>query len=400
MSLIPAFDRLPTCYAPAEVGPPDELERQRRYLNGLPHFQDILDAVSSLVVVVNEARQILLCNRKVLEFLGGVDGCELIGLRPGEALGCVRAGEGPGGCGTSEFCKTCGAVNSILIASGGTANEQECTLTRSNAGMVESIELSIQATPLDLDMDGLVMLSLTDISHEKRRRNLERIFFHDILNAMNGVVGFASLMRESGPEEFADYMGGLSSSIDLVLAEIKVQRELLAAENNELRVCSRLISTLDFLGSVVSLYSVQEVARDRKIVISPDSENISLETDPTILGRVIGNMVKNGLEACRPEEAVILSCEMVGDKVSFSVRSPAFMPREVQLRVFTRTFSTKGCGRGLGTYSMRLLSERYLKGSVGFESDPDSGTVFHAEYPLGLSALGCHPGRGAGNGSS
>ncbi len=388
MSLSPAFDRLPTCHAPAEIGSPVELERQRRYLNGLPHFQDILNAVSNPVLVVNETRQIVFCNRKLLELLGGVDVPKLIGLRPGEALGCARAGEGPGGCGTSEFCKTCGAVNAILIASEGIANEQECTLTRSNAGVVESVEFSIQATPLDLEMDGLVMLSLTDISHEKRRRNLERIFFHDILNAMNGVVGFASLIQESSPEEFPDFMDGLSSSIDRVLAEINVQRELLAAENKELRACLRLIGTLDFLRTVVSLYSVQEVARDRKIVVSPASENISMETDPTILGRVIGNMVKNGLEACRPGEAVILSCEMVGGKVRLSVRSPAFMPREVQLRVFTRTFSTKGCGRGLGTYSMKLLSERFLKGSVGFESNPDSGTEFYAEYPLRLSERG------------
>ena len=29
-------------------------------------------------------------------------------------------------------------------------------------------------------------------------------------------------------------------------------------------------------------------------------------------------------------------------------------------------FSTKGRGRGLGAYSMRLLSERYLRGRVGW----------------------------------
>jgi signal transduction histidine kinase len=38
-------------------------------------------------------------------------------------------------------------------------------------------------------------------------------------------------------------------------------------------------------------------------------------------------------------------------------------------------------GRGLGLYSVRLLTEKYLKGTVAFESDPDQGTVFEVFLP-------------------
>ena len=68
--------------------------------------------------------------------------------------------------------------------------------------------------------------------------------------------------------------------------------------------------------------------------------------------------------------------------VEFSVHNPNPMPRNVQLQVFQRSFSTKGSGRGLGTYSMKLLSERYLGGRVSFESNEESGTVFRARYPV------------------
>jgi sensor histidine kinase regulating citrate/malate metabolism len=57
------------------------------------------------------------------------------------------------------------------------------------------------------------------------------------------------------------------------------------------------------------------------------------------------------------------------------------MPSEVQLQVFQRSFSTKGAGRGLGTYSMKLISERYLQGCVSFVSTAPDGTVFSADYP-------------------
>ncbi len=48
----------------------------------------------------------------------------------------------------------------------------------------------------------------------------------------------------------------------------------------------------------------------------------------------------------------------------------------------TRDSSLKGSGRGLGAYSMKLLSERYLGGQVTFDTSPAEGTTFRAFYPL------------------
>ena len=62
--------------------------------------------------------------------------------------------------------------------------------------------------------------------------------------------------------------------------------------------------------------------------------------------------------------------------VTFWVHNPGFMPREVQLQLFKRSFTTKGAGRGLGTYSMKLLTERYLKGQISFTSTEADGTTF------------------------
>ncbi|MBK7132833.1 MAG: hypothetical protein IPH69_08460 [Bacteroidales bacterium] len=52
------------------------------------------------------------------------------------------------------------------------------------------------------------------------------------------------------------------------------------------------------------------------------------------------------------------------------------LSEEVQMRIFQRSFSTKGKGRGLGTYSIRLMTENYLHGKVSFVSNEADGTVF------------------------
>ena len=69
--------------------------------------------------------------------------------------------------------------------------------------------------------------------------------------------------------------------------------------------------------------------------------------------------------------------------MEFQVHDPQAMPLEVQRQIFQRSFSTKGAGRGLGTYSIRLLTERYLNGKVSCSSD-SGGTVFRAEYPYSI----------------
>lgn len=57
------------------------------------------------------------------------------------------------------------------------------------------------------------------------------------------------------------------------------------------------------------------------------------------------------------------------------------MSRSVQLQVFQRSFSTKGIGRGIGTYSIKLFAEKYLGGKVRFESREPTGTLFQVMLP-------------------
>ena len=58
------------------------------------------------------------------------------------------------------------------------------------------------------------------------------------------------------------------------------------------------------------------------------------------------------------------------------------MSAKVKAQVFQRSFSTKGEGHGLGTYSIKLLTERYLKGTTGFTSSAENGTEFFVRIPL------------------
>jgi signal transduction histidine kinase len=95
-------------------------------------------------------------------------------------------------------------------------------------------------------------------------------------------------------------------------------------------------------------------------------------------------MIKNALESSNDGDRVTVGSRFKDNGIEFYIHNNGFMPDEVQLQIFQRSFSTKGAGRGLGTYSMKLLSEKYLRGKILFESSEGNGTTFYARFPLQL----------------
>jgi signal transduction histidine kinase len=376
--------RLPTQFAPAERASRDKIQRECRYFSDLPMLRWLLDRVPINILILNRERQAVFANQGVLDFLGAADEQSVCGLRPGEALHCIHSSETEGGCGTTEFCKTCGAAKAILTSQKGKQSVQECRIIREKDQ--EPLDLRVWATPLTMDSEQFIFFAAVDTSHEKRRRALERIFFHDILNTAVGLRGFVELLEEtytdpSQGDEFRNMVHGLSERL---IEEINAQRELNAAENNELSAHPETINSLELLQQIADMYKGHEVAQERHIQIDSGAQEVTFTSDPILLRRVIGNMVKNALEATQPDEVVTLGCEARDRGIQLWVHNPNFMAREVQLQVFQRSFSTKGAGRGLGTYSIKLLTERYLKGAVSFATSTQAGTTFRASYPMTL----------------
>ncbi len=381
-------DKKATQFAPAERATFETLQYQQSLFADAGFMLEVMDAVPDGLVILNEQRQVVYGNSAFCQAVQ-IDGAAAIGLRPGEALNCIHAFESEGGCGTTEFCSTCGAVRAILNSQTGVKDIQECRIIRqSDDDTEDALDLRVWATPFQLNGDKFTIFAVNDISNEKRRRILERVFFHDIRNTAGAIQGLAELvaMAEDPAElkEF-DFSGLLDQASHQLLDEIEAQRQLLAAENEELELEPRQIQSLMLLQDVKKIYERHVVSEGRFIQVDPQSENITMMTDPALLKRVVGNMVKNALEACKSGEAVTIGCDRFGEFIRFWVHNPTYMPRDVQLQVFQRSFSTKGNGRGLGTYSMKLLSERYLKGRVTFRSSSQEGTVFIGLYPTGMN---------------
>ena len=375
----------PTCFAPSERACPEDIDRQFSVLSqhAIPL---VLNAMPIIAMVLNRHRQVVHGNRKFADVLGIADIREALGKRPGEAFRCVHADEHPGGCGTSEFCAHCGAVRSILLGLSGTDNVQECAINRDTGSGIEALDLRVSSASVHLDAEPYLIFSINDVSHEKRRRTLERLFFHDMLNTVGGVQGLLEFLAEEVPEDLQSDARLIHRAVSQLTDEIIYQKQLLAAETNELETNCTPLRSDDILDVVAATFQGGEQARDRRIVVENACSNIVFHSDPVLLRRVVGNMVKNALEATPAGGEIRLGSRALADAVEFSVQNAGVIPRSVQMRIFSRSFSTKGVGRGLGTYSIKLLTERYLGGRADFVSNREDGTIFRVRLPLTLPA--------------
>jgi len=341
-----------------------------------------LEATEGMVAVINAQRQVIYATRAFQEIAETASVDEMWGARTGEILGCENAG---GGCGEGEACRFCGANEAIretLRTGGPCTREYHVTVAASPHPCPR--DLLVQTTPLQIAGQPYVLARMSDISQQKRRAALERIFFHDILNTASSFKVYLDLLArrelDAGGHEL---LGSLTSICDTLVEEIQGQRIMLSAESGALRVQRDLIDAHDLVRELADQMEGLEEARGRTLRIAPFSEPFSLVSDDSLVKRVLANMVKNALEASPDGATVTIGFrQMAEGRAQFRVHNDGCMDPTVRQRVFTRYFSTKGEGRGLGTWGMRMLAEDYLGGRVEFASAPDQGTTFTLTLPV------------------
>ncbi len=380
---------LETEFAPAERATEETVNRQFELMRQLPFVWEFLDAMPNISMVLNAERQMVFANRAYRIFDGMEDADEMegahssyLGKRPGEAAGCIRAGLTVGGCGTTLFCRTCGAVQSIVNSQEKQLPEVlECRMVCGEEK--KPLDLRVWSRPITIEGESFTVFSIMDISDEKRSSALERIFFHDVLNTACGVKGLADLLTESdlSDEEMTELTGMLSDSAEQLVEEISAQRLLSQAESGTIQLDLRPVSSVEVLQRVLRQLHSLGAASGIELVLDPAARDVEFRSDAVLVRRVMINLVKNATEASAHGGRVTACCYPDGDAVCFSVHNATVMPDEVQRQVFTRSFSTKGSDRGLGTYSIRLITEQYLRGSVSFVSTPAAGTMFTLRLP-------------------
>ncbi len=377
--------RLPeTFFAPAPRAGRDELDQAVAFASVNPIINAVMTNLGGLLVVLNPERQIIAINDALLTMMGIDSPAKALGLRPGEAIRCVHANDHPGGCGTSKSCATCGLAIMIMGAlEGAGAGERECVLTALRAGEQVDLDFRVQSCAIPANGRDFILICLREISTEKRRAALERTFFHDVNNVITGLQGACYLLRTSESEsESRETRRQIQKLSDRLAKEVAIQRAMLANNAEAYQPKPQPVHIDAVLKELRDTIGNSPVADGKILRVTPTNAGLTVNTDWSLLLRILTNMLANAFEATAPAGEVRLWADLDAESITFHVWNERIIPESIAGRIFQQYFTTKsGPGRGLGAYAMKLFGEKYLHGKVDFTSGEATGTEFRLRIP-------------------
>ena len=351
----------------------------KEFLQSLPYTTAILD----------DENKIIVANRVRLDGERDVSVEEFFGNNPGSALNCIHDKNPTGPCHNEGVCKFCGVPNALLLAQKQNKKiVQETNITIELADKTEkSYDVEVHASPFPYKDEKFILLSIIDISEQKRKRALERIFFHDVINKIGSLQNIIEMITDEEYQDEEEELTSLSKDIIKDLnEEILQQKNLMAAESGDLEIQLRKVDTHKIIEESISQLVQYPDSQNIKIEVSSNAPGTIITTDPIILKRILINMLKNAIEASKTGQKVFIGSKEEEQHVSFWIHNYSYIPENNQIKIFDRTYSTKGKDRGLGTYSMKILGEQYLNGKVFFTTDRQAGTTFYIKLPRAVGA--------------
>lgn len=367
---------------PAEltgVCAPEILEQHERIKEEFA--ADLINSVPNPAFILNNERKIVLFNETLAAAVGEHRDNMILGRRPGELLRCCNSQKT--WCGNSIPCVQCGALRAIQTAMTGEKAEEECMLLANAAGKVKAYTFKVNASPLKIKDESCYLIHLTDISDSKHKEMMERVFLHDLLNAVNGIANAGTLIKEDAVKiEHRELGAMIVDRAQFMASEIDSHRLFISAETKQLEINNEPVAVKQIIESIRTFYSGSMMVKDKNISFNATAEDFNLVTDKRLLYRIVENLVKNAVEASPADSKVGIKAELKSDLALFTVSNQGAIPMTVAHQIFRKSFSTKGTGRGLGTYSVKMFTENYLRGRVWFDSSQEDGTNFYVEIPL------------------
>jgi two-component system, NtrC family, sensor histidine kinase HupT/HoxJ len=259
------------------------------------------------------------------------------------------------------------------------------------------------------------ILILRDISEQKE--SLERILQNEKLLSLGQTIGGIAhnlrtpIMSVSGA---AEAFGMLAEEYKASLDEREVTMEDHLEIADEMLAWKEKIKThLSYMTDVITVVKDQAVSMrsslEEKFTLQEFLKRLEILTKHSVgsskcqlkienktpvhttmkgemtgLLQVLNNLIQNAMDAYEGEYGEIsLILEQQKNNVLFHVKDQGKgIPKEVQKKLFTQMFTTKGInGSGLGLYISFSTIRGKFGGNMYFESVPNEGTVFTVEIP-------------------
>lgn len=271
----------------------EEILRQNKKITGNQLLTQTLDGMNIFVIILNSKREIVFMNRELCQALQ-VKYEDTIGVRPGELLRCKYSNKSEFGCGYANECALCEVKNIVVDV---IHNNQHVKKNVSIVSEIQGIEVTSSfeesASKIDIDDEAYYLVAFVDRSSVIDQSNLERIFYHDILNSATSVYNVIRLLKMENDkfkdDEDIEYIQGY---IQNIIEEIEFQRSISYAEKNDLDIEYKKIDINKMISQTITSFKADQRFNHIGIRFASDIKPLLIESEPVLIRRIFTNLLK------------------------------------------------------------------------------------------------------------
>ncbi|MHB8339387.1 MAG: hypothetical protein ACYDEE_18390, partial [Ignavibacteriaceae bacterium] len=160
------------------------------------------------------------------------------------------------------------------------------------------ISLKISFAPI-VHEDGKILGVVGIFEDVSERKQIERFFFHDILNTAGNLKNCSELINDNSleKEDKDHFTKQILIMSNQIIEEIISHRVILSSDKTELKLNIVALNTLEFIKNIIINFKQMADKENKQISISDKFEDLEIKTDRVLLSRIISNLIKNAIEA-------------------------------------------------------------------------------------------------------
>jgi two-component system, NtrC family, nitrogen regulation sensor histidine kinase NtrY len=215
-------------------------------------------------------------------------------------------------------------------------------------------------------------------------QEIARRLAHEIKNPLTPIQLAVQELHRSYRGDDPAFLTKLNDSLEIVEEEVGNLRRMVETFSEFAKMPDVQPVPMDLVGFVSDFLKFNPHLSSR-VKFTPPGEPIPVSLDRTLMGRVLTNLIANGLDASTPDVAVeIRVSQGTGWGTLQVLDRGAGLSKEARSRLFQPYFTTKTHGTGLGLAIVKKIVLQH-GGEISAEDNEGGGTVFVVRLRSGAS---------------
>lgn len=206
-------------------------------------------------------------------------------------------------------------------------------------------------------------------------QEIARRMAHEIKNPLTPIQLAIQELHRSYRGQDESFRAKLNDSLEIVEEEVGTLRRMVKTFTEFARMPAVQVEPVE-LNAFISDFIKHNPQYSDKIDLSLSNQTVMVKLDRGLMGRVLGNLIDNGIQASDDDEMLEISVGAAGEWGFVSVRDHGSgLAPEARQKLFQPYFTTKPYGTGLGLAIVKKIVLQHA-GEISVSDGEKGGTVF------------------------